>query len=152
MRLRPMSQQEFDVYRPAAILSLAQAEEEAYGLPAGAAVERAEAAFDRLVPDGKLTGPPQLWVIERETEVLGVIWYGIRDGGSEAYVYDLLIWPAFRRRGYARAAMLLLEQHLRDAGVNVIALNVFSRNSAAQALYRSLDFQPRSTVLAKVIG
>src|SRR5688500_1887335 len=120
-----MSQREFDDYRPAAVLSLAQAEEEAYGLPAGAALERAEAAFDHLVPDGKLIGPPQLWVIERQTEPVGVIWYGSRDGGSEAYVYDLLIWPGFRRRGYARAAMRLLERQLRDAGLGSIALNVF---------------------------
>lgn len=152
MRLRPMSQREFDEYRSAAIPALAQAEEEAYGLPAGAALARSEAAFERLVPGGQLTGSPQLWIIEGETEPVGVIWWGIRDAGSEAYIYDLLIWPAFRRRGYARAALRLLEEHLRGEGIGVVALNVFSRNSAAEALYRSLGFQPRSTVLAKAVG
>ena len=62
--LRPMSDEEFAAYRGPSIISLAKSEAEALEFDEAESRLRAEAAFQRLVPDGKIVGSTQrLYVI-----------------------------------------------------------------------------------------
>jgi ribosomal protein S18 acetylase RimI-like enzyme len=71
-------------------------------------------------------------------EVVGHLWYAILH--DEAYVYDLLVEPAYRGKGYARAAMQCFAREAAAQGVAQLALNVFSENDVARRLYASLGY------------
>ena len=59
---------------------------------------------------------------------MGTIWYELRNENQDAYVYDIVIWPQHRRRGFARRAFLMLERQMHDIGIRRIVLNVFEQN------------------------
>jgi ribosomal protein S18 acetylase RimI-like enzyme len=152
VRLRPMTQAEYDAYYAPAVRSLAEEEAEAYGFDLVEAHSRATAAFDRLIPDRTLSASRQaIYVIELEATSVGMIWYELRNENREAYLYDLRIWPEFRGRGYGRLGLLALEALLRESGVKRIILNVFSRNAVARSLYDSLGYTSRSSLMMKAI-
>ncbi len=144
-----MTQEEYDNYLPPAVLSLAREEAVAFGFDDDEAGARAAEAFERLVPAGKVTDAVHLRVIEVGREPVGVLWYQLRNDGRDAYILDLLIRPAFRRRGLARQALTILETVLREAGVRAMFLSVFSHNPAAASLYASLGYRDRSRLMGK---
>src|ERR1035437_7572477 len=74
---------------------------------------------------------------------VGFIWYAVapRDGGSSTFVLQLFIKPAYRRRGYAKEALLALEGLAISLGHLSIGLSVFHHNSGARELYASVGFQ-----------
>lgn len=76
-------------------------------------------------------------------EPVGFIWYAVapRLGGSSAFVLQLFIKPAYRRRGYAREALLALESLASALGHLSIGLSVFHHNSGARELYASVGFE-----------
>lgn len=152
-RLRPMSDEEFAAYREPSIASLAESEAKAFEFDMAESRARAEAAFHRLVPDGKVVAgsTQRLCVIQHDGTDVGVIWYELRNENRDAYVYDIVVWPQYRQRGHARRAFLLLEQMLRDTGIRRIVLNVFEHNLAARSFYRSLGYAPRSVLMMKMI-
>jgi ribosomal protein S18 acetylase RimI-like enzyme len=79
------------------------------------------------------------WLARRETPLLGAI----------AFVASIEIDKQFRRQGFARQAMLLLEDEARSRGLDRITLNVYGDNDAARALYRSLGYAERAVTMAK---
>jgi ribosomal protein S18 acetylase RimI-like enzyme len=142
IRLRPMGEAEFAAYREHAL--------DDYSRPGRIgnwpSAEIAEREFHRQLPQGLATPDQHLLVIEDAVTAfsVGFLWMAVRqrDTGPEAFVFDLVILPAFRRRGFAEAAMLELEIYVRDLGVAQISLHVFEHNAAARALYDKLGFVP----------
>lgn len=152
LRLRPMTDDEYLSYYDAAVASLAEEEARAFELGAEEAHRRSVAGFERLVPNKVLSGSTQrICVIERDRDDVGVIWYELRSMGREAYIYDLLIWPQYRRRGYASQALHALESELGNAGVEKILLNVFDHNEIARTFYEAHGFATRARLMRKTI-
>ncbi len=58
-----------------------------------------------------------------------------------AFVKDLAVHPAARRRGLGRALMLAVFQEFSRRGAVHVDLKVREENAAAQALYRSLGMR-----------
>ena len=50
------------------------------------------------------------------------------------------MFPDFRGRGHASAALALLESVAIELGATAVGLHVFGFNTNAQALYRSLGY------------
>jgi ribosomal protein S18 acetylase RimI-like enzyme len=152
LRFRSISDEEFAAYSEASVASLAEAEAKAFEFDLHESQERAKAAFQRLVPGGKVaTSAQRICVIECATIDVGVIWYELRNENRDGYIYDIIIWPQFRRRGYGQRAFRLLEQQLRAAGIRRIVLNVFAHNLAAHAFYEALGYAPRSSLMMKLL-
>jgi ribosomal protein S18 acetylase RimI-like enzyme len=150
VRLRRISDAEFAAYRELAIPSLAESEAKAFDIDLGECRTRAEAAFQRLVPDGKVSASgQQIYVVQHDETDIGVIWYELRNENRDAYVYDIVIWSQYRRRGFATSVFGLLEQKLRDSEVRRVTLNVFENNVAARSLYRILGYSPRAFLMMK---
>ena len=150
LRLRPMTDNEYATYCAASVPLLAEAESKAFGLDAAEARIRAAAAFERLIPNGLLAASAQrIYVIERDSVYVGVIWLELRNDNRDAYVYDLIIWPEYRRLGYGRQVLLIMETLLREWGVGRVILNVFSHNTVARLLYESLGYSSRSHLMMK---
>lgn len=57
-----------------------------------------------------------------------------------AYVSDLVVMPAYRRRGLGRALLERAAAYACDTGARTLRVGVLARNEGAARLYRSLGF------------
>ncbi|RSZ57856.1 N-acetyltransferase [Massilia atriviolacea] len=153
--LCPMSGAGFDAYAARAIPLLAEAQARAYGSSAQAARASAEAAFRKIAADAEPAASGQyLYTIESAGAQVGALWFELRQAALDPYVYlyDWIIWPAYRGQGLGRAALRLFEQRARELGARRIMLNVFDDNRFAADLYRRYGFAPGSSILVKPIA
>ena len=115
--------------------------------------ETVRAEVNRLLPQGMQT-PNHTFFSIRDAdsgEKVGLLWiyFDPQDQRQQAFVYDLEIDPAYRRRGYASQSLLALETMLRARGARKIGLHVFGFNTGAQALYRKLGYQITNIQMSK---
>jgi len=108
------------------------------------ALERARSSTQNALPQGINTPDHYLFEIkaDEQSETAGYLWFANveRYGVRSAFVYELTVYPQFRRQGHAAAAFRLMEERLRQLGSVAIELNVFASNPGAQALYASLGY------------
>ncbi len=116
------------------------------------ALELARRQFATLLPEGVRTPDHHLFTLVNEAgQEVGALWFAMqtRQGRPAAYVYDVRIREAFRRRGYASDAFAQIERRVRDLGGASIALHVFGHNEAAIRLYTKLGYAPTNLLMAK---
>ena len=84
-------------------------------------------------------------------EAIGYLWAtAFEQGGLKVvFVCQVIVKPEYRRRGYARSALLNLEQLAADTDHDAMVLTVFGSNEGAQALYRSLGYRASTITLQK---
>ena len=119
------------------------------------AIVKSQEAHAALLPQG-LDTPGQFFVHLHDAasgERVGQLWWaeGDKGGRQEAYVYNIEIDEAARRRGHARAAFAELERVARTHGVAQVGLHVFGHNAGARRLYDELGFEPTSITMRKVL-
>jgi ribosomal protein S18 acetylase RimI-like enzyme len=155
--LRPMNEGEYERFRATSIREYAQANVDAGRWPIEAALERSREAYEHLLPKGLKTPGQHLYTIHDDTRGadVGVLWLAVTEhpgGQRSGYVYDVAIAPAHRRQGHARRAFAALEALGRDMGLAEIGLHVFWHNEGAQALYRSLGYEPTGINMVKKLA
>jgi len=148
--LRPMRQDEYDAWLPAAMDGYADDIERA-GASAEAARQKSERDFPALLPKGIETEGQWLYTVEADGEAVGSLWLAERedDFGRTLFIYQVAIDAAQRGRGLGRAAMLLAEDEARRRGISSVTLNVFGGNDVARNLYRSLDYSEAAVYMVK---
>lgn len=123
--------------------------------PAEGAVERSAAEFNSLLLSGIATPGHHLFTIyDPDLQAgVGMIWFAEREIGGKrvAFVYNLLVDQAYRRRGYAMQAFLAMEAKVRALGLADIRLHVFGHNQGAQALYAKLGYLVTSVMMQKTL-
>lgn len=67
--------------------------------------------------------------------------------GHDAFIDELYIDAAFRRRGYGKRAVTFLEEKARGMGVNAIHLEVDRGNNPAFELYRRTGYEDHDRFL-----
>ena len=114
---------------------------------------RGEGEFRMLLPQGIHTPQHFLYDLHdaQTRQNVGVLWYALRQSGPQvsAFVYEIEIFPGFRRQGYATQAFGLLEQDAAQHGAGSVQLHVFGHNHGARALYERLGFSPTNLILRK---
>ena len=118
-------------------------------------IEKSQEAHAALLPQGLQT-PDQFFVRLQDADSghdVGTLWWAESDqaGRREAYVYNIEIEQAARRRGYARAAFRELERVAREHGVHRLGLHVFGHNHSARRLYDALGFEPTGITMRKIL-
>ena len=155
VRLRPMTESEFETYLARLIPEYAQEHLQAGSLTPENALQESERQTRALLPDGVHTEDQYLYVIEDEADgtPVGVLWFARQDRGTgpHAFVYDVEIDPAFRRRGYGSQAFRLLENKVRELGLSAISLHVFGHNHAARAMYTQLGYDEKHVIMTKTL-
>jgi ribosomal protein S18 acetylase RimI-like enzyme len=142
LRLRPLTQPEFDEWIAAQEAGYAKLIVESGSMPPAAAREKARRDTARTLSAG-LDTPGQLFFrVLAGDEPVGSVWLAVPgpDDPAMSWVYDVVIDPEHRGRGFGRQAMLLAEEESRARGMTSIGLNVHGQNKAAISLYDSLGY------------
>ena len=113
--------------------------ESAYPLDAAWAAR----AFSHLLADPSRGA---VWLLASGGDTVGHVVLSVRFamefGGLLAYIDDLYVRPAHRRRGAAGAGLDALLSECRRRGCRAVEVEVAPDNGAAQALYRRYGLQP----------
>ena len=112
----------------------------------------ARAEIRKLLPAGTQTPNQFLFTIVDvpSGNQVGVVWLAIEPRGG--FIYDLRVFEAYRRRGYAEQAMRLIEPVAREKGAGRISLHVFGDNLAARKLYTKLGYSETNVLMAKPLA
>jgi ribosomal protein S18 acetylase RimI-like enzyme len=105
----------------------------------------------KLLPAGQLSPGHQFHSIVA-TDMpgpVGGVWFHIDAERRQAFLYNITIFPKWHRRGYATAALSLVEEAVRSAGCAVLALNVFAENAGAAELYGKAGYHRVSSHMNK---
>jgi len=154
VRLEPMDEATYSAWRETTVREYAQEKVEAGNWPVHEAMERSERSFADLLRDGRSTDGHELRsMVNAEGERVGYAWWvpEERPFGRVAFIYDIAVDPAHRRKGYAQAALAEIEAFARDHGCVGVELHVFGANAGARQLYlRSGYVETNVTMLKRV--
>lgn len=153
VRLVPMRQEEFASFVEHDIQEYAKEQVQAGYLLEAEAIEKSRKDHEALLPDGLATKDHHLYDIQdAETgQTVGFIWLRstLDSPRPTGFIFDIEIHEAFRRKGYARQAMLALEDIARGMGIRRLGLHVFAYNDGARKLYESLGYRVSSLNMLK---
>jgi ribosomal protein S18 acetylase RimI-like enzyme len=151
VRLRPLTEQEYDVYRVRAVPLYAEDLRRARGMSPEVALRTSDETFAVTLEEAQAV--ERTWILRVLTadgDVAGWLWLGPHPHREDGvFVYDIEIDEALQGRGLGRATMLAAEELAREAGLGHIGLNVFGWNTTAEGLYRSLGYITESTQMSK---
>ena len=156
VRLVPMTQDDFDLFLEHDIREYALERAQAGFWTEGEALEQSRKAHHGLLPQGLETPHHCLYTIQESEhgKAVGVIWMQVTLDAPRpsGFILDIEIDEPFRRKGYARQAMLELEAIARVMGIRQLGLNVFAQNTGARTLYGSLGYTVVSLNMLKPLA
>ena len=101
-----------------------------------------------LAPDSERG---RVWMIEADGQTAGyvalMLGHSLEYRGRDAFLDELYVVPAWRKKGFAIAAVELVSNACRELGVRALHLEVERENAAAQALYRRFGFEDHDRYL-----
>jgi ribosomal protein S18 acetylase RimI-like enzyme len=150
-----MTSAEFSRWRAQAIPAYAADKVSAGRWSQQESVAEAEKEFSSLLPQGQETPGHVMFTIESDSgQCVGALWLARteRAAGPIGYIYDLVIWPEYRRNGHAARAMQALEREAIALGLKGLALHVFGHNQSAQRLYAALGYQATNINMFKPLA
>jgi ribosomal protein S18 acetylase RimI-like enzyme len=151
--LSPMTTAEFEAWRETQIPVYAHDKVVCGEWSEAESLARSRAEVEALLPDGLETLGHHLWSIRDAAQAgsIGALWVAVQqsDARRVAYVFDLIVKPAYRGQGHARRAFQALEAQVREMQLDGIALHVFGHNAAARALYESLGYAETNIMMFK---
>jgi GNAT superfamily N-acetyltransferase len=153
--LRSMTPDAWDAWRDNSVRGYGEEKVRAGTWPAESAAKRASDEFARLLPDGQQTAGHEFRSIVTDAgEPVGVIWLAAQGeiGRGAAFIYDMVIDPDQRGRGFGRAAMEALDPLARSLGYDRIRLHVFGHNAVARHLYGSIGYVETDVQMEKRIS
>ena len=153
LKLEPMSESEYAQFD--ATLWEDYAAERARNLRTTVAYEREKGQQQRaeLLPDGLHTANHYFWnMTDGDAGIVGKLWVFVDTGRQRAYIYDIVVDAAHRRKGYARQALAALDEFVRPLGLKHIGLNVFGDNPGAKSLYEQMGYYTVATMMQKYIS
>lgn len=139
VRLRRMNEREFEAFHQKSVEEYAQNLIRDQRLSAQDALRQADKEFTQIVPRGIKTPGNELMIIEdaRTGQDVGAMWFVLEedDGVKIAFLSDFWIEEAYRRRGYAAAALGEMQKKAQEAGCEECRLFVWESNEPAMRLY-----------------
>ena len=70
---------------------------------------------------------------------------------SIVYIEDFCVDKAFRRKGIGKALIQSVIEHAKQLKADAVELSVWALNKEAEAFYRSIGLQPRSTRMEYIL-
>lgn len=149
--LQPMSQTDYDVLIEASIKRYAEEKILAGTWGQEEAQKNAEEQFERLLPEGPQTEDHELWTFMHGDESIGWVWlcYDPDHPQHEGFIYNFILFEAYRGKGLAKQAMAALEEQAKSLGVKKLSLHVFAHNQIARSLYEKTGFAETGIYMSK---
>lgn len=141
--LRPITDDEYTAWLATVVPEYAADKVASGQWPEDTALALSLQEYASLLPQGPATAHHHLYtVVDAQGAAVGTLWFVEEERARQriAYVYDVHIVPAQRRRGHAWRAFQAMEREVAALGLGGIALHVFGHNRAAQALYLKLGY------------
>jgi mycothiol synthase len=114
------------------------------GWPRDEALDRARAELTPVLERGYAQGlarGDRLWsAVDEAGRTVGWLWVKPLAPGA-AFLEQITVGEAVRRRGHGRAMLAALEELLTDDGVEELRLHVNRANDAARGLYASAGYE-----------
>lgn len=153
VKLKEMTESEFQAYMEEMTPDYARDMARNFNISYEKAIKNAEEQMDRLFPEGYETKDQYLFNVEDEKtgKVVGVLWFHLKEGDDRAFIYHILVYENFRRRGFGKQIMENLEEIVREMGGNAIGLSVFGDNPGARRLYEKVGYRPAATSMTKEV-
>jgi GNAT superfamily N-acetyltransferase len=153
IELKPMTPVELEAFSAVMAFTYAKQRAEAEHFDLAVAERIATAVIARTLPEGHDTPNHRVCriVAQPGSVPVGDVWYQLFPDTAEAHVHWLGTTYDQRRKGYARAALAVVEREVKAAGVQHLSLGVFVPNLAARALYRDVGFLPGKLQLVKTL-
>ncbi|SEI99848.1 GNAT family N-acetyltransferase [Demequina mangrovi] len=117
-----------------------------------AADRHAWVSLERAFPAGAATADNAVFDLVHDADgTVGYLWIGsdISDDDAAWWVWDIVVDPEHRGRGFGREAMRLAEDRARESGARTLGLSVFGRNTSARGLYESLGYEITTVKMRK---
>ncbi|WP_407968963.1 GNAT family N-acetyltransferase [Bacillus altitudinis] len=149
--LQPMSQTDYDVLIEASIKRYAEEKILAGTWGQEEAQKNAEEQFELLLPEGLQTEDHELWTFMHGDESIGWVWlcYDPDHPQHEGFIYNFILFEAYRGKGLAKQAMAALEEQAKSLGVKKLSLHVFAHNQIARSLYEKTGFAETGIYMSK---
>jgi GNAT superfamily N-acetyltransferase len=138
LTVRPMSAEEYESFMAGEVEGFAE-ELASAGTELEQALERSRTMMGELLPSGMQSPGMEFLVGEVAGVPVGDLW--LSTGETMAFVYNIVVRPDQRRRGYGAAIMNAAAIRCRELGHPVLGLNVFAHNPNARALYDKLGYR-----------
>ena len=154
-RLEPMDEATYERWRAASQRAYASEKVKAGNWKPEEAEALSREAFDTLLPGGRETAGHQLRAMVNDAgEHVGHAWFTIedREPGRVVFIYDIEVYEAHRRHGYARFALAEIDAWAAEHGCVGVMLHVFGYNTPARELYRSVGFEETNVMMLKRVG
>ena len=84
-------------------------------------------------------------------EEVGIAWWQYQDDNKTVIFWGLDVYMPFRRQGYAKLAIKLVERMVRDNGYKTIRGAVFASNTPSVQLHKSCGYEITSVFFMKTI-
>ena len=153
IELIPMNQKDFQKYCNVSIPNYAQEHVNSGNWNEDDALNMAQETFNKLLPKGLNTPDHYFFNIEKQEskEIVGILWFAVeqRQGGKLAFLYDIGIYPEYRRSGFGLETMKKFEEKVSKLGLNKIMFHVFGHNTSARKMYEKLDYEVKNLIMAK---
>ena len=153
--LVPMTVPEFDDYLDKSIRNYAAEKIRAGAWLENDAYRLATEQFDKLLPQGIDTVNQHLYSVTdaaRRNRV-GIIWVGVKDRSPVpgAWIWDIMIFEQYRRKGYASETLRALDRALSSMNIHSVSLHVFGHNAPAISLYQNSGFRTMDITMTKSV-
>ena len=142
VRLRPMTEEEYVVWRERSEREYAKEIATSRDLDDAAAVAQSAGEFAQLLPDGLASKDMHLFTATVVTTAVGIGWFELRQraSGVSAWIYDIRVDGARRGQGLGRGLLDALHDAARELGATSMTLNVFGDNPTAIRLYETSGY------------
>jgi ribosomal protein S18 acetylase RimI-like enzyme len=155
IQLRAMTEGEYLVYLDSLYAGYAEEQVKAGSWPADQALELAKTEIGEMLPDGLASKNNFIYSLTTpdEPSPVGILWILIRDRNKqqEAFITDIVIHDAYRRRGYGAQALKALDEVIKGMGIHRIRLHVFGHNHAARELYEKSGYEMVNIYMEKQV-
>ena len=152
LTLRPMTRAEWDDWMPRQLAGYALLIASSGEMSQADAWAKATADTARSFHAGYATPGQLVFRLMAAGQSVGWLWLAVPGPERDrlmAWVYNIEVEPAFRGRGYGRAAMILAEDEARSRGMTSLGLNVHGQNTVARSLYDSLGYDVMALQMKK---
>jgi ribosomal protein S18 acetylase RimI-like enzyme len=95
--------------------------------------------------------PEWIQVLEKDGEILGYIWFGLKRKDKDVYglIHHIFIDEAHRRKGFAKCLIEHAEKHLASLGIKKMRLHVTLTNTPALNLYEKMNYKKTRVIMEK---